>query len=321
MVNSFIFFIKHKKNIFISAVIFFLILGYVLSSLSKRINNDKYIVVKEPNISISETQNITIQKLAIDENILPVIPNSLPVYSSESQQNAMFLAQHISKELNLKKHDTLENIWINDQNHFLSFSPTSDQITLSNLQVEVPTSDDKKITVDRIRASQIASQYIKDLNLGFELVVNTNVANHREGITISFIQQINGYNLFHTDQNTTTSIVYLTENYKVSKLVINNPSFLVSKKGDVETKSANEIISQIKNNEGVIISNEGKSQIITDYSDIESLTLESSSIEYRDDIENGTIIPYIKLNGTGLSIKKEIVVIEIILPLIKTLEI
>lgn len=324
MTNLIIFLTKYKKIIFIYTTIIFLIIGYSMSIISQKLNNDNYISVEKPNITNLENQNYTIKNIEIDKKTLPNIPSTLPIYSSQSQQDVRFLAQQIARELKLKKHESLDNIWIKDQRYFLSFSPISDQITLSNLIIKnTHNHDDINITnIDEEKSVKASIDFINYLNLNFELVFNQNEKEESinysdQGATIPFVQKIGDYNLFHTNQNNTTAIVFMNTDYEVTKLVINNPSFLISEKGISETKSVNEIIAQIENQEGLIIKNDNQFEPVSSYSDINSLTITNSTIEYRDDVNNKNIIPYIKLIGSGTSVDNQPIIVEIILPLSK----
>ncbi|MCB9813471.1 MAG: hypothetical protein H6772_03630 [Pseudomonadales bacterium] len=312
---------NNKHGVFVVVILFFLATGLFLNYLAEVVTNRNSIEVVSPSITNPQVLETQFDDIKISTN-LPKVGNEIEVYSSGSSETALELAKGMAQKFNLTPHPELENIWVDTNNqYFLSFSPISDQITLSDLQAHSGNQ-----SLDKDVAIKSAKNFIDLLDLNFQVEINqaslnSNSYEVRQGkqtIVVSFVQKINGLNLFHSNKTTDTIHVFVTQNYQISKVIINNPSLVANYSGKAQTLSSGKVLSEIKNGIGSVLSITTSTGNTDIFSEVRNINLNSAELEYRDDVKNKNIIPFYRLKGSAETIDGEPLTIEIIYPAIKT---
>lgn len=292
-----------------------------LNLLIKKLTPKNIVEVQTPEITNPNISETTIEKITINTE-LPSIPNEMEIYSSSSEENAIFLANKMAALFNLVENPDIENIWADETGTwFLSYSPISDQITLSNLKAE-----NNEFILESDPSVEAAQNFVDSLKLPFvaELdevhvevkTVDGYADSHPHGIP--FVQKINGYDLYLSNKLESTMSVFIAKNYQVAKIVINNPSNISTSLGYSETIDQEQVKENIIDKKGTIIGIDDHTGSTNPYENISSLIINNVVVEYREDPSLQLVIPFYRFEGTATSDNGKSLDIDIVYPVIET---
>lgn len=292
-----------------------------LNFLIKKLTPKNIVEVQTPEITNPQINEIAVEKITINID-LPSVPSEMEVYSSASEENALFLANKVARLFDLVKNPEVENIWTDTTGTwFLSYSPISDQITLSNLKTEI-----SEFILETDPAVEVAQNFVDSLQLPFVAKLKNDGVevktvdgyedNHPHGIP--FVQKINGYDLYLSSKLEPTISVLVAKDYQVAKIVINNPSYVATSLGYSKTIDQEEVKESIIDKKGKIIGIDDHSGTTNSYENISSLIIQNVIIEYREDPSLQLIIPFYRFEGTAISEEGKNLNIDIVYPVIET---
>ena len=326
----------HKKTIAVFGLlllsglsIFYLFRRSTPSRQISEIEQVRQTVVENPKSDLPKIKSAQIE--LANNSVIPEYPSQLPVYSfSATPLNLLKETQLLAQKIGLRKHQKLNNYWVNeDESQILYFDTNKDGIFYSLAQNrEIP------ITVDSIKLNQFvaaAQKYAQNLfdqklnsavkdEVSFldgldELFLSTSEQAVR--VLIPFTATLDNYSLKTQGRTKAALTVSVDINNVISgfEYYPNNVTVgTVQKKAP--TLSRDKIKYLIQGGAGKISYLYSQTPVVKTIDSFDKIVLVAATVEYHTDSLRGQIIPYLNFQGNAASPELGDLKLNILLPLI-----
>ena len=326
----------HKKTIAVFGLlllsglsIFYLFRRSTPSRQISEIEQVRQTVVENPKSDLPKIKSAQIE--LANNSVIPEYPSQLPVYSfSATPLNLLKETQLLAQKIGLRKHQKLNNYWVNeDESQILYFDTNKDGIFYSLAQNrEIP------ITVDSIKLNQFvaaAQKYAQNLfdqklnsavkdEVSFldgldELFLSTSEQAVR--VLIPFTATLDNYSLKTQGRTKAALTVSVDINNVISgfEYYPNNVTVgTVQKKAS--TLSRDKIKYLIQGGAGKISYLYSQTPVVKTIDSFDKIVLVAATVEYHTDSLRGQIIPYLNFQGNAASPELGDLKLNILLPLI-----
>jgi len=286
-------------------------------------------VVENPKSDLQKIKSAQVE--LADNYVIPEYPSQLPVYGfSASPLNLLKETQLLAQKMGLRKHQKLNNYWVNeDESQILYFDTTKDGIFYSLAQ-----NRETPITVDPTRLDQFVTTAQKYAQNVFDQKLNSTIkdevsflsgqdelflstSGQAVRVLIPFTATLDNYSLKTQSRTKAALTISVDVNNVISGFEYYPDNVLV---GTVQKKSPtlsrDKIKYLIQGGAGKISYLYSQTPVVKTIDSFDKIVLVTAVVEYHTDSLRGQIIPYLNFQGNAASPELGDLKLNILLPLI-----
>jgi hypothetical protein len=312
-------------------LIAFLVIVIFVSAILKALTPKKVVVrnttFNTTNFDGSKSQILDIQF----QGEPPLLPKKLSIAAVEQlPQTAQDVVDILSKNYNLSKNNSVDNVWEGREGGLLTQDPYSKEYTfffpykenndLTELSPENLTEKARSFMINTFSNTDIIfiSSKIEELPDQEELSPIGESNKNGELFLIPFSYKIDGEPVFFAKNSLVPFRLTLDKRGNFRTLRFTPNFFKFSPIQNKDTISVDQAINNIKKGQASIITSYSDELINIDIKKIKKLIVSSVEIEYRPDQDNGFAYPFFRLSGTATNEQNTLLKVEVITPAIET---
>ena len=284
-----------------------------------------------PPVATLVQSNLRFQTgIEFSPNVSVEIPSKLSTYSSDPTPEINNLAENLAQQFQLNPHPKFIGYWVNEDEsvilniegdgRLIAYKIPVDPFALPQRKVVLSKEELKQSTIDFINRYQLFSNYTLSDGVPYEIT-----AEHYEPLTLeddasyflfSVYGEIDGHPYLLGNQIASPAEIIINVSGNVTKAIFYPLSANLTKVSEYSTLSLDEIINNAQNGELIYINAAANDPFEPQAEDMQSVEFTSATLEYRQNEQNGYILPYVHFYGTGVNEAGEVFDVEAISPAI-----